>query len=24
MPPGLLDGADRDAVATYVADVAGR
>jgi cytochrome c553 len=24
MPPGLLDGADADAVATYVADVAGR
>jgi len=24
MPPGLLDGSDRDAVATYVADVAGR
>jgi mono/diheme cytochrome c family protein len=24
MPPGLLDGPDRDAVATYVADVAGR
>jgi mono/diheme cytochrome c family protein len=24
MPPGLLDGADADAVATYVSDVAGR
>jgi mono/diheme cytochrome c family protein len=24
MPPGLLDGADADAVATYVANVAGR
>jgi mono/diheme cytochrome c family protein len=24
MPPGLLEGSDRDAVATYVADVAGR
>ena len=24
MPPGLLEGEDADAVATYVADVAGR